>query len=53
MTVGGCSDQGGRSNVKRCVFNYFRKIVTDFASRISKGNLFHKRGVATTNDEWP
>ena len=28
MTVGGCAD------VKRCVFNFFRKIVTDFASRI-------------------
>ena len=33
-----------RSNVKRSVFNFFRKIVTDFASRISRGNLFHKRG---------
>ena len=50
---------GGRSNVKRCVFSFFRKIVTDFASRISRGNLFHKRGPATTNDErlffcfWP
>ena len=28
VTVGGCSDKGGRSNVKRCVFNFFRKIVT-------------------------
>ena len=27
--------------------------MTDFASRISRGNLFHKRGAATTNDEWP
>ena len=25
MTVRGCSDQGGRCNVKRCVFNFFRR----------------------------
>ena len=31
----------------------WRKIVTDFASRIWRGNLFHKCGAATTNDEWP
>ena len=41
MTVDGCSD------------NVFRKIVTDFVSRTSKGNLFHKRVAATPNDEWP
>ena len=34
----------GRSNVKS-VFLFF--IVTDFASRISRGNLFHKHGAAT------
>ena len=33
-------------------WEFFRKIVTDLASRILKG-LFYKRGVATTNDEWP
>ena len=36
--------------MKRYVFTFFRKIVTDYASRI---NLFHKRGAATTNNEWP
>ena len=48
---GGCSDEAGRSNVIRCVFIFFRKIVTDFSSRISRGNLFHNCGAATTNDE--
>ena len=30
------------SNVKKCVFIFLRKIVTDFASRNSRGNLFQE-----------
>ena len=36
---------------KKVYFHFFQKIVTDFASLISRGNLFHKRSAATTNDE--